>query len=174
MSSTGHRRRSLYATPMSNVFDPYWDAEQDRRPFTWRRARVGRQAGCEKLGASLFELPPGASSFPMHIHHANEELIVVLAGRPTLRTSDGERRLEPGAVVACPTGPRGAHRIDNREQEPARVLVISTMFAPELNEYPDSGKLWARNYPPGGEPSGDSIELIGRPEDGIDYLDGEV
>ena len=55
-----------------NVFEPRFDAEQDEAPFTWRRARLGRQAGSEKLGASLFELPPGASSFPLHVHHANE------------------------------------------------------------------------------------------------------
>src|SRR2546421_2438456 len=127
---------------MVNLFAPDWDAQQDRPPFTWRRARLGRQAGSEKLGVSVFELPPGASSFPLHVHHANEELIVVLAGRPTLRTLDSERRLEPREVVACPAGRRGAHRLDNREEEPVRVLIVSTMLAPELNEDPDSGKLW--------------------------------
>src|SRR5918996_278104 len=126
---------------MPNMFEPEWDAEQDRQPFTWRRARLARQAGSERLGASLYELPPGASSFPPHVHHANEEMIVVLAGHPTLRTIDSERRLEPGELVACPTGRSGAHRLDNREEEPARVLVISTMLAPELIESPDSGKL---------------------------------
>ena len=157
-----------------NVFDPEWDAQQDRAPFTWRRARLGRQAGSEKLGVSAFELPPGASSFPLHVHHANEELIVVLAGHPTLRTLEGERTLEPGEVVACPTGRRGAHRLDNRSDQPVRVLIVSTMLAPELNEYPDSSKLWARNYPPGGAPGAEAVELIARPEDGVDYLDGEV
>src|SRR3954454_9767776 len=110
---------------MANVFEPDFDAEQDEPPFTWRRARLGRQAGSEKLGASLFELPPGASSFPLHVHWANEELIVVLAGRPTLRTIDGERELAPGDVVACPSGERGAHRLDNRADEPARLIVVS-------------------------------------------------
>jgi uncharacterized cupin superfamily protein len=156
-----------------NVFEPDFDAEQDRPPFTWRRARLGRQAGSEQLGASLYELQPGASSFPLHVHHANEELIVVLSGRPTLRTLDGERGLEPGEVVACPTGRRGAHRLDNRAEEPARVLIVSTMLAPELNEYPDSGKLMARSYPPGGAPGEDAVELIARPEEGRDYLEGE-
>ena len=158
---------------MTNVFEPHWDAEQDRPPFTWRRARIGRQAGSEQLGASLFELPPGASSFPLHVHRANEELVVVLAGRPTLRGIDGERELEPGEVVACPTGPKGAHRLDNRAEEPARVLIVSTMLAPEVNEYPDSGKVWARTYPPGAEASDDEVEVIVRRGENLDYLDGE-
>ena len=159
-----------------NVFDPTFDAEQDRPPFTWRRARIGRQAGAGKLGASLFELPPGASSFPLHVHHANEEMIVVLAGRPTLRSLDGERELESGEVVACPPGERGAHRLENRTGEPVRVLVVSTMIAPDIATYPDSGKMWARDYPPGGQPSpdGSALDVLARPDPELDYLDGET
>ena len=159
---------------MANVFEPDFDAEQDEAPFTWRRARLGRQAGSEALGASLFELPPGASSFPLHVHHANEEMIVVLAGRPTLRSIDGERELEPGELVACPAGRRGAHRDDNRTGEPVRFMVVSTMNAPEVNEYPDSGKIWVRDYAPGGVP-GDRSELdaVVPAEPTVHYLDGE-
>jgi len=157
----------------ANIFEPDFDAEQDKPPFVWRRARIGRQAGSEKLGASLFELPPGASSFPLHIHRVNEELIVVLSGRPTLRGIDSERELGPGEVVACPVGPDGAHRLDNRTDEPARVLIVSTMLAPEINEYPDSGKVWARTYAPGAPEGDDEVELIARPEDNVDYLEGE-
>ena len=91
-----------YGARVPNVFDPQGDAEQDRSPFTWRRARLGRQAGTERLGGSLFELPPGCSTFPLHVHHANEELIVIVAGRPTLRTLDSERILEPGESCRVP------------------------------------------------------------------------
>lgn len=157
-----------------NLFDPEWDAEFDRAPFKWKRARFGRQAGTEKLGVSFFEIPPGASSFPLHIHHANEELLVVVEGRPTLRTIDGERELEPGEIVACPPGRRGAHRLDNRSDEPARVLIVSTMIGPDVNEYPDSGKVWARSYAPGAEPDEESAEVLNRPEDNLHYLDGET
>ena len=157
-----------------SIFDPEWDSRQDRPPFVWRRARLGRQAGSEKLGASLYELEPGAASYPLHVHYANEELIVVLSGRPTLRTLEGERTLEPGEVVACPNGRAGAHRLDNREGEAARVLVISTMLAPELSEYPDSGKFGVRSYAPGAEAGDGSINLVGRSSEGLDYFDGEV
>jgi uncharacterized cupin superfamily protein len=155
----------------ANVFEPKWDAEQDKPPFTWRRSRIGRQAGTEKLGASLFEVPPGASSFPLHVHYANEELIVVLAGRPILRTIDGERELLPGDVVACPTGPGGAHRLDNRTEEPFRYLIVSTMNAPEVNDYPDSNKTWVRSYPPGGHPEEDAYELVLSKDAKVDYLE---
>ena len=161
-----------YSVP--SAFDPEWDSRQDRPPFVWRRARLGRQAGSEKLGASLYELPPGGATYPLHVHYANEELIVVLSGRPTLRTLEGERTLEPGEVVSCPSGRSGAHRLDNRERVPARVLIISTMLAPELSEYPDSGKVGVRSYAFGAEPGEGSVNLIVRSGDGVDYFDGEV
>jgi uncharacterized cupin superfamily protein len=160
---------------MANAFEPSWDDEQDRPPFSWRRARLGRQAGSDRLGASLFELAPGSSSFPLHIHHANEELLVVISGQPTLRTLDGERQLEEGEVVAFPSGRTGAHRIDNRGEQPVRVLIVSTMIAPEVNEFPDSGKVWARTFPPGAPQPEEAVDILVRPGDErADYLDGEA
>ncbi len=159
---------------MANVLKPDWDEEQDRPPFSWRRARLGRQAGAQALGASLFELPPGASSFPLHVHHANEEMLIVLAGRPTLRNLDGERELASGELVSCPAGRAGAHRIDNRSDQPVRLLVLSTMLAPEINEYPDTGKVWARTFAPGARPPDDAVDLLVRDDrETVDYLDGE-
>ena len=86
-------------------------------------------------------MPPGAATFLLHAHHANEELILVISGSLVLRTLEGERELHSGDVVACPRGRRGAHRLDNRSGESARVLVVSTMNAPDINEFPDSGLL---------------------------------
>ena len=53
---------SRESTP--NIFEPHWDAEQDRGLFRWQRAQLGRQAGSAQLGASLYELPPGWSTWP--------------------------------------------------------------------------------------------------------------
>ena len=153
---------------MPNLFEPEWDAERDDPPFRWRRARLGRQAGARDLGASLFELPPGAATFPLHAHFANEELLVVLAGRPTLTGLDGTtRELRPGDVVACPAGREGAHRVDNKTDEPARVLIVSTMKAPEINEMLEDGSFWVRDYAPGLTPDDPTLDVPGlRPDDG--------
>jgi uncharacterized cupin superfamily protein len=158
-----------------NVFEPEWDGEQDEGPFRWRRARLGRQAGGEQLGASLYELAPGAASFPFHAHHANEEMLIVVAGRPTLRTLEEERELAPGEVVAFPRGRRGAHRVDNRSDQPARILLLSTMLQPEIVEYPDSGKVAVRSMPPGSgwEAGEDGIALILRADATAGYFEGE-
>jgi uncharacterized cupin superfamily protein len=149
----------------ANIFDPDWDAEQDRPPFTWKRARIGRQAGARQLGASLFEVPPGATTFPLHIHHANEEMLIVVEGRPTLRTLHGARTLERGEVVACPAGRDGAHHLRNDGDEPARVLIVSTMHAPDINEFPDTGEFWVRDYVPGTDPPEGALDVHTRPID---------
>jgi uncharacterized cupin superfamily protein len=157
-----------------NVFEPQFDADQERPGFTYRRARVGRQAGSERLGASVYELPAGQSTFPYHFQLANEEMLIVLRGEPHLRTPEGWRRLDEGELVAFPVGERGGHQLHNRGDEPVRVLVISEMRAPELSFYPDSGKFLAGDRPPGR--GGDEEGLLFasfRLADEVDYWEGE-
>jgi hypothetical protein len=49
------------------------------------------------------------------------------------------------------------------------------MLYPEINEYPDSGKVMVRNYPSGGELPSDSLEMILRSDAReADYLAGEA
>ena len=148
---------------MANVFEPQWDAERDEPPYRWRRSRIGRQAGARELGASLFEIEPGAATFPLHIHYANEELLVVVAGRPTLETLSGSRQLVPGEVVSFPAGRDGAHRLTNESGEIARVLFVSTMRAPDINEFPETGEYWVRDYVPGTDPPEGALDVHTRP-----------
>jgi uncharacterized cupin superfamily protein len=142
--------RSPAATPdRANLFEPEFDTEHDRPGFTYRRARLGRQAGAERLGASLYELAPGQAQWPMHYHLGNEELLIVIRGRPMLRTRGGERELGEGEVVALPVGERGAHQVVNRTDEPVRVLIVSEMTGPDIVVRPESGKLSAFGRAPG-------------------------
>lgn len=88
---------------MPNLFEPDW-RDRDEPGLSGRTARVGAQAGAERLGATVYEIAPGSAGSPLHAHHANEEMIIVLAGRPLLRTEAGHRRLSAGEVVACLVG----------------------------------------------------------------------
>lgn len=94
-----------------------------------------------RLGASVWELQPGAAQFVYHFHHGSEELLVVLRGRPTVQLHDGDRQLEEGEVVTFPRGPEGGHRIRNDGEHTARVLIVSTNASPDVAEYPSSGKV---------------------------------
>lgn len=158
---------------MPNVFDDDWDAVSERPGFRHRRMRLGRRLGGRMLGASVYELPPGERAFPYHLHHANEELLVVLDGEVALRTPEGERTLRTGDAALFPRGPEGAHQVVNRAAGPARVLVVSTMVEPDVMEYPDSDKIGVfAGRPPGGEGEA-SLERFLRGDAEVGYHEGE-
>jgi uncharacterized cupin superfamily protein len=154
-----------------NVHRPVLDEQGETEGFLWRGESVGYKAGSERLGASIYDLPPGEATFPYHYHLANEELLVVLRGQPHLRTGDGWRQLEEGEVVAFPVGERGAHQLVNRTGGDVRFLMISEMRSPDIPVYPDSGKIGVREHAPGSGRGGLSFNF--HPDDARDYWDGE-
>lgn len=134
-----------------NVHEPRWEVDYRDTPIRMRGARVAAAAGARRLGASVYEVQEGGAVAPYHLHHGNEELLVVLAGRPLLRTPEGTRRLQPGAVVSFLPGPDGAHRITNPGPEPIRVLLVSTMEFPEVAEHLSTGTVMAMTGPAEGK-----------------------
>ena len=149
-----------------NLFgDPQWDGTEDRPGWRTKDAWVGRHIGAELIGGSMYELGPGERLFPYHTHHANEEWMIVVRGRPTLRTPEGEREMAEGDVIAFPRGGDGYHQVVNRSDKPTRVLMLSTMLRPDVVHYADSDKWGARNL------KGERV-LMARSEI-LDYWDGE-
>ncbi len=86
----------------------------------------------------------------------------MLTGRPALRSPDGVRRLQAGDVVGFPSGPEGAHRVSNPGEEPARVLLLSTMHSPEIAEHLDTGTLLTMTAPAEGKtfPIGTDVPFL--------------
>ena len=124
-----------------NVFGDDWDELDD---WSGGGAKSKRFVGSgPRLGATLYELGPG-NSIVYHFHHGSEELLVVLRGRPTLRTPEGERQLKEGEVVHFPVGPDGAHGVRNDTDEDTRHVVAGIRVSPEVAEYPDLRKLTAQ------------------------------
>jgi uncharacterized cupin superfamily protein len=145
-----------------NLLSAVLGREQTIEGFAWRAARIGDRLAAELIGASLYELPEGQTSFPFHYHHGVEEWFYVVDGEPTLRTPDGTSVLGPGVLVCFPQGPEGAHSV----QGPGRVLILSANRQPSISVYPDSGKLGTR-------PATRADVLNFRREDAVDYWDGE-
>jgi uncharacterized cupin superfamily protein len=106
--------------------------------------RLGKLVGAERTGATVYELPPGELLCPYHYEYGEEEWLLVLSGRPFLRTPEGTEELKPLDLAFFPRGPEGAHQVGNRTDEPARVLMWSDVVWPTGTEYPDSDKvgLW--------------------------------
>jgi uncharacterized cupin superfamily protein len=155
-----------------NEADLEW-TETKRGETHFRRKKLAAAAGADDLGASLYELPPDASSWPYHYHAANAEAIYVLSGTGTLRTPDGGERVEPGDFCPFPASTEGAHRLHNDGDDPLRYLAVSTMRDPDVTVYPDSEKIGVyAGSPPGGEAERD-VSGYYRRDDDVDYWTGE-
>jgi uncharacterized cupin superfamily protein len=136
--------------------------EADPDGYRIGHQRLGPLLGAEQLGMSVYELPPGQSICPYHYELGDEEWLIVLTGRPTLRTPEGERELGPWDTVCFPEGPDGAHKLTNRTDEPLQVALLSTKREPSAAIYPDSNKIGI--WPPG---------KLFRLADAVDYYTGE-
>jgi uncharacterized cupin superfamily protein len=120
-----------------NIWSDAWDAGED---WSGGGAREKRLPRGERLGATVYELGAGSWT-PLHFHHASEELMIVLRGRPTLRTSGASRKLEEGEVLHFPAGPTGVHGVLNDTEEQVRYVMASTLQSPEVVEYPDLSQI---------------------------------
>lgn len=133
----------LGSMPRVNLADDLpldWDPD-DPDGFRAGMARFGRALGARRTSASLYVLPPGQAVCPYHYEYGEEEWALVLEGRPTVRTPEGEERLSPHDLLFFPTGPEGAHELRNDSDEPVRLLMWSEVVLPTGTAYPDSGKV---------------------------------
>lgn len=129
--------------------------------------RTGALLGAVRTGASAYLLPPGQAICPYHYEYPEEEWLLVLEGRPTVRHPGGSSTLEPLDITCFPPGPEGAHQIRNDSDADVRVLMFSTRDVPAVAVYPDSNKIgvWTGN-------ADDDVLAIRPPK--ADYWDGEV
>ena len=118
-----------------------WDEQSHGEKFGYRRKQLGSAAGGQKLGCSLYEVPPGCRAWPYHYHLANEEAIYVLGGSGTLRIGGEEVLVSEGDYVALPARAEAAHQLVNSSEAVLRYLCFSTMIEPDVMVYPDSGKV---------------------------------
>jgi uncharacterized cupin superfamily protein len=152
----------------TNIGNPEfsWD-ESDPDGFRAGAARLGKLLGAKETGITVYELPPGQAICPYHYECGEEEWLLVLAGAPTLRSPDGEERLEAWDVACFPRGPEGAHQVRNETEEYARVLMFSTVVVPTATVYPDSDKvgIWTGD---------EETDVVVRRSSNVNYYDGEV
>jgi len=148
-----------------NLFDVETEAdESDPEGYRPRAAKIGPKIRGEALGASVYDLDPGESVCPYHYEYGNEEWLIVLTGKPTLRDENGDDfELKPWDVAVFVDGPEGAHKVTNKTNEPVRIVILSTKNEPAISLYPDSGKIGV--WPPG---------KLFRLDDEVDYWEGEL
>ena len=96
-----------------------------------------RSSAAKKLGLSVYRIRPGQSICPYHYEIGFEEWLIVLTGRPTLRTPGGRAG---AAAVGLPRSSRtakaGAHKVTNNTGEDLRVAISRTSATRALRSIP--------------------------------------
>jgi uncharacterized cupin superfamily protein len=129
-------------------------------------ADIGEAVGGRAHATKVYELPAGESVCPYHYEY-EEEWLLVLSGTVVTRTPHGEEKLAEGEMVCFPPGPAGAHKVANRGDSTARILMFSSAREPAVAVYPDSDKI-------GVWPGNPDDEVMLRRVDGkVGYWDGE-
>jgi uncharacterized cupin superfamily protein len=149
------------------ISDPVFTYDPaDPEGFRAGMFRLGPDLGAEATGTSLYEIPPGQALCPYHYEYGEEEWMLVLEGRPTVRTPEGTEQLERLEIVFFTTGPSGAHQVRNDTDDPVRILMWSNVVLPTATAYPDSDKI--------GVWTGDKAEdaIVPR-SSAVDYYAGE-
>ena len=132
-------------------------------------AALASGTAAQKLGLSIDIVPPGKQSCPYHLHHAQEEMFIVLEGTGTLRVAGQRLPVRAGDVIFIPPGPEFPHHLINTSDAPLKYLSISTQESPEICEYPDSGNYMAVASADGRR----SFRAIQKLDASLDYWDGE-
>jgi len=145
-----------------SVEDVPWEEYSHGERFGTRFRQLGEYGGCSHVGVCMEEIAPGRQAYVSHYHLLEEEQLLVLEGRPTLRL--GERRIpmEPGSYVVFPAGQKAGHALVNETDEPVRYLIIGERNPDEVTVHTDTGRV--------------GVRLVGegyRMGDRVDYWDGE-
>jgi len=151
-----------------DISDPNFDHD-DRDPAGYRvgALKAGPKLGAVRTGTTVYELPPGEAVCPYHYELGEEEWLLVLEGRASVRTPAGTEQLGPMQLAFFPTGPDGAHQIRNETDSRLRVLMWSEVVVPTATVYPDSDKI--------GIWTGDrSEDVIVERSSRVDYYHGEA
>jgi uncharacterized cupin superfamily protein len=120
---------------------------------------TGTWGGGHPFDLQIRRIPPGASVCPFHLHLAQWELFVVLAGAGTVRTTEGLTPIRTGEVFFHPPG--APHQLTNSGSADLEVLILTDNPPVDGCYYPDSNK-WALR------PPGKCFRMIE-----ADYFDGE-
>jgi len=138
--------------------------------YECRHSRLTEGTAARKLAAGLNVVPPGKRACPYHLHHAQEEMFVILEGTGTLRVAGEMLPVKAGDVVVIPPGPQYPHQLINTSSQVLKYLAIGTTDEPEICEYPDSGKYLAEVGVATDHPFG----VVGRASASVDYWEGET
>lgn len=124
--------KDVPANPIkSQLPSPLSERLQDRE-----KRRLGDFFGLSNFGINLTKIEPqGISSF-CHSHMLQDEFIYILAGYPTLVTTEGTVQLSAGMCAGFKAGTDLAHQLINQTDEEVWYLEVGDRTANDQADYP--------------------------------------
>ena len=117
----------------------------DGSPTPNRDLWISEAGGLTQFGAFIQELQPGTRSSIKHWHSAEDEMIYVLEGEPTVVEGAHEPLLRPGDAVTFKAGVSVGHFLWNRSDRVAKTLVVGTRALVDQITYPDHDRVCLRD-----------------------------
>ncbi len=166
-------KEKLKTANIINEKDLVWDSNEHNSKFEYKKKSLSQNSGGQKLGCSIYEVPPGKSAFPFHYHCSNEEAIFILEGNAELRFGEQSYFVSKGDYLTFPAE-GSAHQLTNRGETVLIYICISTMIEPDIKIYPDSGKVGIvdSNIKDGSAPNG-TTEKVLRGDVEVGFWEGE-
>jgi uncharacterized cupin superfamily protein len=124
-----------------NIFNADWKASSHGEKFQHDHISLTDLRDGHELGCGAFRVNPGKRAFPKHAHLANDEALFIVSGAGALTVGEETVRVAAGDFILLPSGVEHAHILLNDSDADIVYLCVSTMNAPEVVHYPDSGKL---------------------------------
>ncbi|RZU02546.1 cupin domain-containing protein [Rivibacter subsaxonicus] len=162
-------KTSLYSRLIRNFNEVPLNHAALEPKYECSHARLSEGTAAAKLAVGVNVVAPGKRACPYHLHHAQEEMFIVLEGSGTLRVAGELLPIKAGDTIFIPPGREFPHQIINTSDAPLRYLAIGTTDDPEICEYPDSGKYLAE----GGLATKQPFEVIGKAGNSLPYWEGE-
>lgn len=160
--------------PIINIDELEFRTFGKGKKFQADRAPVAPRIGASHLGYAVIRLQPGKRAWPYHAHHAIEEMFFILSGTGILRHAGQEFPIREGDFICSPADPNQPHQIVNTSDEVLTYIALGEQKTADVMLYPDSGKygVWHGDWQDRDRP--DNFVIFARPEDGVDYWEGEA
>ena len=118
-------------------------AWRGRHPFNpaseMRIARLGAEAGLQRIGVNLVRIPPGKESYIPHAHSVEEEFVFVLEGAGEVVLDGARHPIGPGDFVGFPVD-GVVHSVVSNGPGDLVYLTGGTRAAVEVADMPSIGR----------------------------------
>lgn len=118
------------------------ELQSDLKPYKWYSSpRLSELVNSKDLFFNVRKLDPDKFSYPYHFHRNAEEVLLILEGSATLRTSKGLEIVNRGDILFFEKGVTSTHQLYNHTTEPCVYFDLRTNNGFDVAEFPDTNKM---------------------------------